>query len=70
MRLTPTDRVVHRYNRVRSDLLNERLSLVRGLSAPAAIPTEIRLANLAKHLNERGCVFGCSLSALPQIHTA
>ena len=70
MRLTPTSRLVHRYNRVRSDSIRERFSPVRDPSAPAALRLEMRIIVLGKNLSERGVTFDVGFDPIPRAHTA
>ena len=70
MRLETTYQVARRYNRVRSDLLRERMSPVYLPSAPAVERLEVRLIVLGKNLSRRGVVFDIGFNLDPRIHIA
>lgn len=70
MRLTPTDRLIDRYNRVRSDMIREQFSPVRDPSAPAVSHLQIRFIVLGTNLSKRGVIFDMGFMPLPRVHAA
>jgi hypothetical protein len=70
MRLTPTYRLIDRYNRARAESIRGHFSPVRDPCAPAALRLEMRIIVLGTNLSERGIVFDMGFTPVPRVHAA